>query len=463
MTTQKLNELKILETKYKVVIMCIMCTVFALLIPFWSGFLFCLFGSIVLAGIFLSVQESLSLFAYIFFFTALSGRADGTHYAFCLVFFGILLKYIYQVVCKQVRIAKYPLVISIIFWLCSILPLWNYSHFFGIAMAFMFLGPIYLIYIYRDKIDMIRINRYLFAGLVVSATLGLLLFKILNISQYSLIIEGGRMKFFTDNANSISFAGVIIIAGYILTILKKRINWWTGILNISITIFFAAQSGSKSFLLGLGLLIFITTLILLFKNKKIALVVFASIILFGALMYFCFRSYFDYMLGRFLYSGTISIESVTTGRWEVWQIFLNNQFSKPINIWLGMGAWTEIFLPVNSNTMLGCHSIYLEFFYYFGIVGIINLILLIWSYSHTTQKEKGKVNLIIKVEDVLPLLMVFVMGVGEMVIFNRKSVFLIFAILYIFNGSKYMLKKSEKYERLKHIQHLRKNKGDFKK
>ena len=164
------------------------------------------------------------------------------------------------------------------------------------------------------------------------------------------------------------------------------------------------------------------------------------------------------MLGRFIYTGAISVESITTGRWEVWSAFINTQFEKPINVWLGMGAWAEIFLPYSENTMLGCHSIYIEFFYYFGVLGIINLILLMFAYSYNTQKEKGKVNMLIKVEDVLPLLMVFVLGVGEMVIFNRKSIFLIFAILYIFNGSKYVSKKSEKFERVKHLKQLRRNK-----
>ena len=107
--------------------------------------------------------------------------------------------------------------------------------------------------------------------------------------------------------------------------------------------------------------------------------------------------------------------------------------------------------------MLGCHSIYLEFFYYFGLVGIINLILLMWSYSYTTRKEKGNVKLFVKVEDVLPLLMVFVLGVGEMVIFNRKAPFLIFAILFIFNGAKYVPIESGALQRMKNLKLFKKN------
>jgi len=303
-----------------------------------------------------------------------------------------------------------------------------------------------------------NINKCLFAGLVASAVIGTILCCYLGIAEYNMIHAFDRFQYFTDNPNSIGFAGVMIVAGFIIAIFKKRINWWTGLLCMSITIFFAAQSGSKAFLLALGLLIFMTLLILVFKNKKVALITTASVILGGMLLFFCFRGYFDYMIGRFIYTGAISIESVTTGRWEVWGAFLNAQFSKPINVWLGMGAWAEIFLPYNANTMLGCHSIYIEFFYYFGVLGVVNLILLMISYSYTTQQEKGKVNLLVKVEDVLPLLMVFVLGVGEMVIFNRKSVFLIFAILYIFNGAKYVSKKSPKFERVKHIKELRRTK-----
>jgi len=324
-------------------------------------------------------------------------------------------------------------------------------------MAFMFLGPIYLIYIYRDKIDMININKCLFVGLVSSALIGILLYYVFKIPQYGIIKFYDRMQFFTDNPNTIGFAGVLIVAGFIISILKRRINWWTGILFISITIFIGAQSKSKAFFLALFMLIGITLLILLFKNKKIALISTASVVVIGFITFFCFRQYFDYMLNRFIYSGTISIESITTDRWDVWRIFLDNQFKKPINVILGMGAWTEIFLPNNYNTMLGCHSIYLEFFYYFGLVGIINLILLMWSYSYTTRKEKGNVKLFVKVEDVLPLLMVFVLGVGEMVIFNRKSCFLIFAILFIFNGSKYVPIESGALQRMKNLKLFKKN------
>ena len=319
------------------------------------------------------------------------------------------------------------------------------------------MGPLYLIYIYRDRLDMIQINKGLFAGLVSSALIGSFLHFVCKIPEYSIIFWRDRLQYFTDNPNNIGFACVLIIAGFIIAILKHRQNWWSGLLLISITILFGSQTKSKAFLLALFVLTIVTVLILIFKNKKVALIAGVSAIAVFCLVFFCFRSYFDGMLNRFMYSGKVSIESITTDRWEVWKIFFEKQKSRPVNIWLGMGAWTEIFLPDNGNTMLGCHSMYIEFFYYFGILGIINLILLMWSYAHTTQREKGKVKLFVKAEDVLPLLMVFVLGVGEMVIFNRKAPFLIFAILYIFNGSKHIPVESGMLERVKSLKIFKKN------
>jgi hypothetical protein len=42
---------------------------------------------------------------------------------------------------------------------------------------------------------------------------------------------------------------------------------------------------------------------------------------------------------------------------------------------------------------------------------------------------------IVRTESLFPLLMVFIMGIVEMVIFSQKAFFLPFAILFAFNGT----------------------------
>ena len=458
-TNVKINKETLI--KMKVVLAIIVCTTFALLVPVWGGFRYFMYMGLFFAGLLFSVQEAFSVYAYMFFFTRLSMAWEGSYVMWCITLLGITLKYIYFAFKGKEKVAKWPLIMSVIFYLCSLIPLWNYAHAFGIAMTLMFLAPMYIIYIYRDKLDVIDINKYLYAGLLSSMAIGMLFIKVFKFPlfpEHDFWINGVRLQGFTENPNSIGFACVLIITGFILAILKYRTNWWTGILNISITLFIGAQCKSKAFYLTLFAVILFTLLILVFKNKKVAFITGACIAGVSIIVFFCFRSYFDYMLSRFVFSGVTSIESITTDRWDVWATFIKTQCQSATNIIFGMGAWAEIFLPNNPNTMLGCHSIYIEFFYYFGIIGIINLILLIYSYTYNTRKEKGDVKLFVKAEDILPLLAVLMLGVGEMVIFNRKSVFLTLAILYILKGAKYIRKDSTKYERVKHIKMLNKQK-----
>ena len=42
---------------------------------------------------------------------------------------------------------------------------------------------------------------------------------------------------------------------------------------------------------------------------------------------------------------------------------------------------------------------------------------------------------VVRTESLLPLLMVFAMGIVEMVIFSQKAFFLPLAILFVFNGT----------------------------
>lgn len=463
MTFKNLKIDKEFLIKHKVVLACIVCTIFSLLTACWTGFRYFTYSGIFIFSLFASFQEAFCLSVYSYFFSGLTYIPTGPYYLWCLFLAARIFRYIYDVKVGRAKIYKWPLIMSLIFYFFSLIPIWNYANFFGIVITLLFLVPIYLIYVYRDELDVIKINDFLFAGLVSSMVLGFFFAAVCKIQRYMEIYYfAGRIEGFADNPNSISFIGMSIISGFFLAILKHRKTWWNGALCISITIFLTSLAKSKAFMLAFGIFVVVAFFILLFKNKKVAFISIGLFVVLGAIAYFCFRDYFNAMLSRFVYSGAISLNSVTTGRIDVWKEFLKIQFSDATNIILGMGAWTEILLPITNNTMMGCHSIYLEFFYYFGLIGIVNLILLMIAYSYSTRQEKGDVKLFVKSEDVLPLLMVFVMGVGEMVIFNKKNVALMLAILYIFNGAKYIPTSSPKYyriRRLKNLKHEKKKRG----
>jgi len=256
-TNVKIN--KEMLIKFKVVLAIIVCTTFALITPLWGGFRYFMYMGLFFAGLLFSVQEAFCTYAYMFFYTRLSMAWEGSYVMWCITLLGITLKYIYHAVKKQEKVAKWPLIMSIVFYIFSIIPIWNYTHIFGIAMTLMFLAPMYIIYIYRDRLDVININKYLFAGLVSSVVIGYLFIKVLKFPMFSesdFWFHGDRLQGFTDNPNNIGFACILIITGFILAIFKFRINWWTGLLNISITIFIGAQCKLKAFYITLFAVIF---------------------------------------------------------------------------------------------------------------------------------------------------------------------------------------------------------------
>lgn len=458
-----LNKIKIDKNfiiKNKVVLMCILCTIFALLTPLCTVFRYFHYACILAMSILFPFQEAFCAYGFMWFFTGLTCSKLGAWFIYSFFLVGSTIRYIIDLKQGRAKFAKGPFFASLIFYLFSLMPLWNYAHIFGLGITLLFLIPIYLIYVYRDSLDAVEIVKYMFWGLVTSVVIGYLLGGICKIGAYSIInFAGERKQFFTDNPNYLSVACIVVTAGIILGTLKHRFNWWTGVLYSSIVVFMGSQTRSKAFMLSLFLLILITIFILLFKNKKVAFITIGSLVAVGVLLFFCFRSYFEYMIGRFLYSGAISIESVTTDRWNLWMHFLSKQFESPVNVIFGMGAWSEVF-SVPGDTTGSFHSIYIEFFYHYGVIGLVLLAVLIWSFTENTKKEIGKNKLFVKFEDIVPFLMIMVMGIVEMIIFSQKSVFLPLSIIFIFNGSRHIPVGSEKLTRMGHIKELKQIKKD---
>jgi len=424
--------------KYKTILMCAVCTIFYLLTPLSSVFIYIDFALVVVSGLLFNIQESFCIFAYTNFFTGLIYFKSSTHIAWSILIVAMFLRYLYLAIFKKEKVAKWPAIISGIFYLFSILPLWNYTNAWGLGLSLMFLIPLYLIYIYRDQMDAIKITYYLFAGLVISSLLGYFLYSLCGISIYNIVFYDKRYKFFTHNPNFYGLIANFIIAGFICAIFRRRMNWWTGLLCISVLTFLGTRTGSKAFLLAWCIIVGITMLILLFRNKKIGFIVVGCMAVFAVIAFFSFRSYFDYILARLFPEGEINVNSITTGRVEVWTLFLQRQFANPLNVIFGMGGWADIWATASFGPIDGLHSIYLEFFYFFGVVGVILFVLLILSYRYTTEKEKGKVKRFVRAFDVLPLMAILVIGMAEMVIFNPTSIVVPISMLYIYNSKKYV-------------------------
>ena len=116
--------------KYKVVLACVVCTIFSLLTAFWVGFRYFTYATIFCVSLIFSFQDAFCLSAYSFFFSGLTYINVGPYYMWCLFLLARIFRYIYDAKKKVVKVYKWPLIMTGVFYGFSIIPIWNYANFF---------------------------------------------------------------------------------------------------------------------------------------------------------------------------------------------------------------------------------------------------------------------------------------------------------------------------------------------
>ena len=90
----------------------------------------------------------------------------------------------------------------------------------------------------------------------------------------------------------------------------------------------------------------------------------------------------------------------------------------------------------------------MEFFYYFGILGLVIFAILIYSYHKNSEIEYGgRFKIYVKAENVLLLLMVLINGIGEMQVLNARSIMMPLSIIYLLSDARIIAVGSEKEKR----------------
>lgn len=163
------------------------------------------------------------------------------------------------------------------------------------------------------------------------------------------------------------FAEQVLFAIVLLTInmyIEKNISLFNFI-SIVLLISFGVLSFSKMFILTISLYFIILLMYLIIKNIKAALKVMVTVVLFGSLIYYtAFEYLYKIYFLRFFGQG-ISLDSITTGRSDRWDVFINEISNNIQTFVFGQGYGTDFF----NNKMP--HNMYLTMFYYFGLIGIL--------------------------------------------------------------------------------------------
>lgn len=306
--------------------------------------------------------------------------------------------------------------------------------YYGIIKLYIFLISFILIFFLWDRINLKKFAKIFCLGIVSSCVLALA-------GHYSGLINYNRL-FMYDTADVMRFSGIFahpnslarfcLLGISLLFVLwlkeKKDLMNYTLMFVLAI---FGAMTYSKTYMLALfGLLVFFFFYYLYHSIHKKQFLLSTVVVIFALVCVALLKlDYIKDLVGRFsAYYEHFSIKSITTGRDEIWKLFIDDQMSS-----LKYILWGKSFMgPLPWST--GAHSTYLALFYEYGVVGCIVLaIFVLCMFSSLINVRFRKIRL-------LPLFLVLLTGIIGDQIFTHNG-----CLLWLIAFTALMEDKSDDY------------------
>ncbi len=341
--------------------------------------------------IFLPVQGAFCLFAYLHFF-ALSNIGYysclmATLICFLLVF---LVKYLIGVKHKKYPIYKAILILILLFNIFTIIVSLFYKTYVGGLIYLTYLPLFYLIFAMRKEFDINQIMAWFLLGLVVSCCMAAVV-NIIPHYQY-VTFPHNRFTGFINCANYLYMRALLILTFYMYKFLNNSLS---GIKFLAIYFVCALITLSTISKTAIVLLVFFTLLFCIlfvgqnFKKRVKYLFVFALLLVVTALI--CHNLLIS-VYNRFMQSKGSSnfLNSLTSGRLEIWKYYLSKWAEKPYTVLFGYGMFgPKLYIP-NLKHSFDTHSFTVMLIYRFGIVGLILLAALIVMFVRAANKQRPK-------------------------------------------------------------------------
>lgn len=311
--------------------------------------------------------------------------------------FYILLN-IYELYKKQYRFKKSTFLVTYIFLIyVFIISMTNNGEITSIlGLLVNYLVLFIAISLTSDMFNFNKLIKVYVIGLIASSFIGFLSYFIEEIynfiesmTRFNTVLVDGRLNFrFAGlDLDPNYFAEQILFAIVLLTInmYVEKNNSVFNLISIILLISFGVMSFSKMFILTLFFYFIFLLVYLTVKNIKAALKIITIIGLVGSLIYY---TAFDYLYRiyflRFFGQG-MGLDSITTGRSDRWDTFINEIFRNFNTFIFGQGYGTDF---LNGKMP---HNMYLTMFYYFGLIGItiflVFLAFLAFEIFSKTQKN----------------------------------------------------------------------------
>ncbi len=343
----------------------------------------------------------------------------------------MVIRYIIDVVKKRKKLYILPLILTfaIIIIFSSIHYSVDLEGFFQGAIVIAFLLSSYIVFVYWKEINISECFKYLIIGMAVSLVLSMLSLVLPGYRYDGLInLSGGviwssRLNLFTLNPNHLAMYCTLAIAYFVTRVANGKGNEWINAFYILFSVVIGIFTLSKAFLIVCVLLMIYLFVFIIIRYKRKSFYLIIPAMIFAVIFCCIFNKQVAEIFNRFFFfygDGMSILENIFTGRIGIWEDYINSIRSSVLKLLFGFGFFnTKVFIN-------GPHNLYIFLLYRFGLVGIIMLGLLVWSYFKCSQ-TKFRPNL----KNFVLLFIYLLLGFEELVLNDRFLFFFLFAVILI--------------------------------
>lgn len=396
-----------------------------------------------------SLEEQICLIMYLAVF---SGRSPIYIVSVLFCFVTLAVRYVIEAIKKEKPVYKKQLILTALIVVVFTIVHHSVSTegFYNWAMFVCLIWFAYFAVIYHNEINLHKAFKTLILAIFVSAALGVVGYftgLVKEVYYYDDVVH--RLRLFTLNVNHLAMFSAFSIAYIISLVIKKDFSsgdfkflkdkhFWFRMFYLAALVVVGLLTMSKAFLLVVLFMAIYALVFVVLKYRVKSLWFVLVVCLCGGLVCLVAYDYVSAVLNRFVaydsWNGLLS--KITTGRSEIWVMYLKEFANSVWNILFGVGLLTTDLISK------GPHNVFIYLIYRVGIVGLLMIGVLIYFYI---RQAKGKFKF--SFGGLLLLLVYMFFALEEMVLSDRFFLFLIFGIMMLLKNDE-PLTEQENYTKI---------------
>lgn len=299
----------------------------------------------------------------------------------------ILTKYIIGLVKHTEKL--YPIPLALTFVTCIIFSIRRINvNEAGVYQGWSLIVALllcYLLFVYRDRFRISKCADFLMSGILATA----------GISCLSLIFDGSlfnifdnlgeiqRLKLLTANENSLSIYCSLSLSIYITRIINGKGHLVKNIIFGLIAMSFGISTLSKCFLITCMFMLVYLFIMLIWKHRLKSLYLILPGLALICMFALIFKTSINNIIGRFFskLNEELTLSIITTGRSDLWTIYINKITQSIPNMLVGVGLFSERLFEI------GPHNLLIHLLYRMGFLGVFILCLIVYFYYRDSNKS----------------------------------------------------------------------------